>query len=329
MGKFLKENWYKILIAVFVFAIIGSVLYFSLPKTPKITNKSDETISGELTNEEINEISKSIVQLECFYDDNNDGYWEDEVYGSGIYISKNSIYGDDSKEEVFNYLNGYVLSNAHVAQLKRISAEGWNFNMCSIWFNENYEKNGTYLGFFSYDEKTHFLNNDIDAVLLKYAEKIHGKKVEEKPSIPDNILQSLLLKNYPVCSSEKIIGTKIYVFGYPSSAYEWETSEQRRERYVEHGWDTSILDKLGDYVSVTERNLIIFDGIISGKDSNGDFYTTAKIDAGVSGGLAVAKINGEICIVGIPTWLSGGTYENMGIIQSFEKIRRALTTPPL
>ncbi len=330
MKNFLKENWIKILIIVIIFMAISSIVSLYLSGT----FQSSKTKINELTNEEMKTISKSIVMLECLYDDDDDGDWEDKVYGSGIYLSENSITGNNLTEEGFTYLDGYVLTNAHVAQLKKITREGWNFNFCDVMLNESIKNGDTWLGTiigagqFSYNEKTHFLDKNIDIVLLKYPEKLQNRPVE-KPNMSDSILKSLLLKNYPVCASAKIIGEKVYVFGYPSSAFEYETLKQQRERYIENGWDTNILDKLSDDISVSKRNLIILDGIISGKDSNGDYYTTAKIDAGSSGGLAVSKINGEICIVGIPTWVSGGEYENLGMIQSFQKIKDVLVAFPL
>ncbi len=302
MKTWLKENWFKILIVIIFIAIVGGASYwyrigFKLP-LPTAVNSSQEiaTGNGQLTNKEISEISKSIVKLICFPADKN--AWR--VYGSGIYISENSITGNNPSEEGFEYIKGYVLTNGHVAELKK------TLNACDVTLHSR-----NWLGYFVYNKKTHFLNENIDVVLMKIEQAFTGGKVEWKPFVSWDTLKSYLLKYYPTCPDTSIIGVKVYVFGYPGSAFEYATGPEY------------------DEPELLERNLIVFDGLISGKDSNGDFYTTAKIDAGVSGGLAVAKINGEICIVGIPTWISSGDYENIGIIQSFEKIRRALTTPPL
>ncbi len=334
-----KERLSMVLIIVIVGAVIllsvgGYLVYTQITKSHKDSQENIQT--QELTNEEIETISKSIVGLECLYDEDGDGQWGEDIYGSGIYLSENSITGKNLTEEGFNYNKGYILTNAHVAQLKKMTKEGYNFNFCSIFFNEIQGKYGRYLGMYTYDEKTHFLDDDIDIALLKYPEEIHGEKVEDRPSIPDDVLQSLLLSYYPICSSkgnifdgvfpdEGIIGQKVYVFGYPSAGAEYQMS------------DPCFLNKLNPKfpcvgepeLVISERNLIVLDGIISGIDSNGDFYTTAKIDSGISGGLAVSKIDGEICIVGIATWLSGGDYENLGIIQSFWKIKNVLTASPI
>jgi S1-C subfamily serine protease len=58
-------------------------------------------------------------------------------------------------------------------------------------------------------------------------------------------------------------------------------------------------------------NLTITEGIISSFADNGDILTSAKIDNGNSGGLAVDQ-NG--CFIGIPTAVVSGNYQNLGVI---------------
>jgi len=58
-------------------------------------------------------------------------------------------------------------------------------------------------------------------------------------------------------------------------------------------------------------NLTITDGIISSFDDNNNILTTAQIDSGNSGGLAVSQ-NG--CFLGIPSAVVSGNYQNLGII---------------
>ncbi|MEA3463864.1 MAG: hypothetical protein U9R14_02215 [Patescibacteria group bacterium] len=112
------------------------------------------------------------------------------------------------------------------------------------------------------------------------------------------------------------MGTKIYVFGYPGNADDYILS-------------SSFVGRMSGVISEEDideynksRNLIVTEGIISGKSENG-YFTTAKIDTGNSGGIAVAKENGKICIVGIPTWISVGELDNLGIIQPIKNIYKA------
>ena len=51
-----------------------------------------------------------------------------------------------------------------------------------------------------------------------------------------------------------------------------------------------------------------------------DYYTSAKIDSGNSGGIALMEENGQICGLGLPTWLSTGNYENIGIVHNFHNV---------
>ncbi|MFZ2414793.1 MAG: trypsin-like peptidase domain-containing protein [Minisyncoccia bacterium] len=58
-------------------------------------------------------------------------------------------------------------------------------------------------------------------------------------------------------------------------------------------------------------NLTITDGVISSFTDEGFILTSAKVDSGNSGGIAVNK-NG--CFVGIPSAVHSGTYQNLGMI---------------
>jgi len=98
------------------------------------------------------------------------------------------------------------------------------------------------------------------------------------------------------------------------------------KQYKKGSFEWGISECEGPYTynepRIKEQNLIVTEGIISGATDDGlNFYTSAKIDSGNSGGLAVSKINGEVCMVGVPTWVSQGQYNNLAMIQSWEKIK--------
>tara|TARA_Y100000310_G_scaffold341968_1_gene443131 strand:+ start:795 stop:1706 length:912 start_codon:yes stop_codon:yes gene_type:complete len=63
--------------------------------------------------------------------------------------------------------------------------------------------------------------------------------------------------------------------------------------------------------------LTVTDGIISSFSDEGVILTSAKIDEGNSGGLAVDQ---KGCMVGIPIAISEGTYQNLGVIISTDLI---------
>jgi len=306
MNIFQKNNWLKILMGIFFIVIVGGIFYWYWIKfgLSVIANKPQEMIAEKLTNEEINKISKSVFWLSCSAPSQN-GEGNSLLFGSGTYIHRSLIDDKKSKDD-FNYLDGYILTNAHVAVLKE------NSNNC--WVGEQGDsilpplKSGAnpYFGFFVYDKNTDFLDNNIDIALLK---KMNTPKEEDILK-----LKSRLLENYPSCFREKIIGSSVYIFGYPATGE--EDDETLKNKMSKIGIDDSLVPP--------KRNLIVSTGIISGIDGQENYYTDAKIDSGSSGGLAVSKIGGEICIVGIPTWASIGEFESLGMIQPFGKILSAL-----
>lgn len=76
--------------------------------------------------------------------------------------------------------------------------------------------------------------------------------------------------------------------------------------------------KLGDSIRIYGYpvtsggyNLTITDGIISSFEDDGNILTSAKIDSGNSGGLAIDQ---DGCMVGIPSAVLTGRYQNLGVI---------------
>lgn len=59
-------------------------------------------------------------------------------------------------------------------------------------------------------------------------------------------------------------------------------------------------------------NLTVTDGIISSFANNGDILTSTKVDSGNSGGLAINPQTG--CMVGIPSAVNAGNFQNLGVI---------------
>jgi hypothetical protein len=81
---------------------------------------------------------------------------------------------------------------------------------------------------------------------------------------------------------------------------------------------TNYIAKLGDDIKIYGypvtsggSNLTITDGILSSFTDDGLILTSAKVDSGNSGGIAVSK-NG--CFVGIPSAVETGKYQNLGVL---------------
>ena len=70
-------------------------------------------------------------------------------------------------------------------------------------------------------------------------------------------------------------------------------------------------------------------GIISGYNTRdaldraipySNYFTSAKIDSGNSGGIAFSKTASGLCVLGVPTWVSVGNYETNGLIQNIHNV---------
>ncbi|MFA5925598.1 MAG: trypsin-like peptidase domain-containing protein [Parcubacteria group bacterium] len=300
-----KIVWYAV--GLFIIIIVALIsLYFiknpinffnsSLINSAEKISRDDSPSSqtGELNSQEIDKISKSLVLLHCFSKERSGDNTFGSIFGSGTLLDKNILEGKSFDEKEFNYKNTYILTNGHVAELKDASSNP-DLNACVASFNRK-EVIRTY----NYNDSSHFLDGKFDVALLKYAEKIGGE-MQERPYTTDFTLRDRMLKNYPSCPKDKMVGNKIYIFGFPSAAFKT-------------GSDGTLENEARDY------HLIITSGLVSGINEEGNFYTDAKIDSGNSGGLAVSKINNQVCLAGVPTWLSHGNYENLGIIQPFEDL---------
>ena len=82
--------------------------------------------------------------------------------------------------------------------------------------------------------------------------------------------------------------------------------------------NTSTPSQLGDSVRIYGYpvtsgglNLTVTDGVISSFADDGDILTSAKVDSGNSGGLAVDQSG---CWLGIPSAVVSGNYQNLGVI---------------
>ena len=105
-----------------------------------------------------------------------------------------------------------------------------------------------------------------------------------------------------LCATTMPVGSSVMIIGYP--AFSVSSSNQQT------GFRT------------------VTDGIISAHDTNtiadglpyANYYVSAKMDGGNSGGVALSKDKDGLCLLGIPTWLSFGDYETQGMVQNIHNI---------
>lgn len=224
--------------------------------------------TDEFTLDEIRNISKSVVFIYCSYGSYG------SVTGSGSYLK-----------------NGQVLTNAHVLiNEKLILASRSGPTNCLVQFPD-FESGLAAGGYnLSLENAKGTLEDNLDVGIATLGAQIAGQTL--------NLSERALKLN--ICDGSIPEGTKVFIFGYPSSA---------------------------------AGTPIVTEGIISGKkgilfyDKTGvlrntyDYYVSAKIDAGNSGGVAAIKRNGAACFVGLPTWVNDGVHDSLGIVQSFEHMR--------
>ncbi|MCK5466630.1 hypothetical protein KAI56_04025 [Candidatus Parcubacteria bacterium] len=248
---------------------------------------STQNLSSTLTMTEISDISKTIVYVECYFEN-------DKIQsGSGVLSEFENPPGN------INYL---VKTNAHVIFDVIPDSKNPPKVNCTVSLPhiEASEKIGfesiysTSLGWFGYEPERH-----IDKAWLYLENALYGNSDLNK-RVQDKITRSCFYKK---------TGMEIYVFGYPGYA-----------------------------ISNNIPRLISTRGVISGNTGRGyddsgreileSYFTTAQIDSGNSGGLAITKLTeaqtgaygtlkkGDICIIGVPTWTSVGEYVNVGLIQN-------------
>lgn len=109
-----------------------------------------------------------------------------------------------------------------------------------------------------------------------------------------------------------------YMWGkYPNTFVSFKTPST----CTDNPWKLGETLRVYGYPSTSNNyNLTVTDGVISNFD-DGYILTSAKIDSGNSGGLAV---NQEGCMVGIPSAVLTGDYQNLGVIISPDIIREFL-----
>lgn len=221
-----------------------------------------------------------------------------ESWGSGILWDDDGTYG--------------VLTNSHVI-------EG---DDCTVVVDDQTAKGGSLI--YKNVVTSNPWNKDSDSAFLQLTPNINSNDrdtngytpVAERRNFPVSNLNYLVSKT-TLCKNAEI-GMPVIVIGYPSATTEYEIYGNDFEFPLP---SRTITNGIISSLSTTEGTIIK------------DFYVTAKIDAGNSGGVAFSKENGQLCLLGIPSWVNVGTYDVHGIVQNIyyilqNKIREELPKLP-
>jgi S1-C subfamily serine protease len=150
-------------------------------------------------------------------------------------------------------------------------------------------------GIFSVSGSIYTFNANTDAAILTVGSPISDTML---PVANYNYSLAKVRK----CTTLVPVGSPVVIIGFPAYA--------KRD-------STLTIDTLGT-VNVIYRTTT--NGIISGYDTSqpgeANYFVSAKIDNGNSGGIALAKDANGICTLGLPTWLTLGNYETQGLVQN-------------
>lgn len=154
-------------------------------------------------------------------------------------------------------------------------------------------------GIFSVSGEILTLNKSTDSAILTIGKAVSSNSV---PVSNYNYSLSKLRK----CVNKMPVGSPVVIIGFPAYAKRQATMN---------------IDGMG-IVNVIYRT--VTNGIISGYDTSsvGDanYFVSAKIDNGNSGGMALSKDQSGICSLGLPTWLTVGNYETQGLVQNINNV---------
>lgn len=204
--------------------------------------------------------------------------------------------GTLAKSSAGKYL---VLTNYHV--VKNLSAN----TPCLVSVEDS---SGNGLGVFMTGSTISSWNNLTDVALLDL------KIWDKAPNLGEGYtLTPIENLNYNIsslqsCPETMPIGSPVAIVGYPA-------------------FSSQELTVGGSSLGVI-LSRIVSNGIISGYVTTDlhsglpykNYFISAKIDSGNSGGIAFSKNENGLCNLGIPTWLTIGNYETQGIVQNIHNV---------
>ena len=256
-------------------------------EAPTPTTNNDEIVTGD-----IQRYIPFIGNINCYVN-----------FGSGIVSGSGFILNIAGIPK--------VITNNHV-----INGYGPN---CQILFRTYNEDNPAGLRVYQLDVQNAKAWNSLadEAVLdistimmIPYSNTTYdfNEKAELEPSVSKI---SSTVSNLSNCPVKMPLGTKVAVIGYPVTT---QHSEQLQ------GIDPQKFKLTVNPRTITFGTISAYDDSQSSFLPYSNYFTTAAIDSGNSGGLALSKTNGAVCLLGMPTWVSAGNFQNQGIIQNMNNV---------
>lgn len=201
--------------------------------------------------------------------------------------------------------NQVVITNSHVVETPFYSTFKQQL-YCVVWI---IDINGDFSASYAIFPSSKWQwNPETDIAVMKLVEHFSPN---EKP-YPKELEKPTSQLNYAISSLKKCpvqvpVGSPVAIIGYPAFGMQ--------SAYGGHG---------------SSDARIVSDGIVSGYDKTvtpplgplpyPNYFVSAKIDSGNSGGIAISKTETGLCVLGIPTWLNVGNYDTQGLIQNIHNV---------
>lgn len=229
---------------------------------------------------EINPYLSGVVEIIC-----------KDSAGSG------SLWNIDSKKIVLT--NEHVITDPLYSSLHKQS-------YCTVWVNDSSDSFESTYSVFPLTKRDWNSYTDVAVMDIIAGFYPTGQVLldwMQKPIEQMNYKMSTLRK----CPTQIETGSPVVVIGYPASG--------KQEIFGGAGRNSA---------------RIITNGVVSGYDKTvtlplgplpyQNYFVSAKIDSGNSGGIAIAKTEAGLCVLGIPTWLNVGNYDTQGLIQNIHNV---------
>jgi hypothetical protein len=113
------------------------------------------------------------------------------------------------------------------------------------------------------------------------------------------------ISNLRLCPANIAVGSPVSIVGFPAFGYTTDQYGETPHQIV----TTGIISSSFMHDLATDAALVY-----------PNFFTSAKMDSGDSGGIAFSKDSNGLCVLGIPTWINQGNYESEGVIQNIGNI---------
>lgn len=212
---------------------------------------------------------------------------------------------------------GYsVLTNFHVVQTAILFGRGPD---CTLYPDRNFLSPPGLLDAYIKIADLFQWNQSADAALFPVAGVLGTGGMTKISGTSGYLLASTLtsslnysISSLPKCSTKMPLGSPVVTAGFP--AFGMQNESTNGFNYTQSALITSY-GTIGGYANSADPATPL-----AGNLPYMNYFVSAKIDSGNSGGIAFSKNVNGLCVLGIPTWINTGSYANEGIVQNINNV---------